>query len=76
MISLIIAVVISLIIAVKGCGDQFNNCFKVVVVVGLAVSFQTGVISLITALKLWVWRWSSGLSIQTGDQEVPGSNPR
>ena len=29
--------VISLIIAVKGCGDQFNNCFKVVVVVGVAV---------------------------------------
>ena len=26
---------ISLIIAVKGCGDQFNNCFKVVVVVGV-----------------------------------------
>ena len=36
------------------------------------------VISLITALKLWWWwvrRWSSGLSIQTGDQEVPGSIP-
>ena len=22
-----------------------------------------------------MWRWCSGLSIQTGDQEVPGSNP-
>ena len=25
------------LIAVKGCGDQFNNCFKVVVAVGVVV---------------------------------------
>ena len=28
---------VSLIIAVKGSGDQFNNCFKVVAVVGVVV---------------------------------------
>ena len=47
---------ISLIIAVKGCGGQFNNCFKGCGGVGCG-----GCVA---------------VSIQTGDQEVPGSNPR
>ena len=45
-----------MISTVKGCGDQFNNCFK-----GCGDGGCGGVLA---------------VSIQTGDQEVPGSNPR